>query len=370
MAAAASATDAMDTASKPTLYDMNVSNNGARCRMIIYYKGIESEVEIVSPSTLGGLKSPEYLAKNPHGKMPLLVDEGLAIPESDTIARHLVSKFEGQAPTFIPTDLSTKTRADMICRLHDIYIGPIQGAMYKGVPPDPCFDRNSGLADIKKHLANLEELVVPGAPFITGAEVSLADATIFPTMVFLSFMLPKFATEADEGAPLFGPNLTAWWERMQAEEAPAQRVYGEITEALQGWETNKRWDTILGAGLRDTAPATIFDKILAKEIPSTAVYEDDLCYAFRDIAPVAPVHILLIPKSRNGLTMLSAATKEHKGILGHLMAVAPVIAKQEGLTDFRLVANSGQEACQTVFHLHLHIIGGKALSWPPGVPSA
>ena len=79
--------------------------------------------------------------------------------------------------------------------------------------------------------------------------------------------------------------------------------------------------------------------------------------------------MLLIPKVRQGLTELGKATKEHKGILGHLMTVAPVIAKQEGLDDFRLVANSGSQALQTVFHLHLHIIGGKTLSWPPGVPA-
>lgn len=76
-------------------------------------------------------------------------------------------------------------------------------------------------------------------------------------------------------------------------------------------------------------------QILDGSIPSTAVYSDDFCYAFRDIAPVAPTHILLIPKERDGLTMLSDATKEHKGILGHLMTVVPLIAKQEGLTDFR-----------------------------------
>ena len=123
---------------------------------------------------------------------------------------------------------------------------------------------------------------------------------------------------------------------------------------------------MLGAGSRDEEPSTLFDKILAGEIPSTKVWEDELCYAFRDINPVAPTHVLLIPKRRDGLAKLGDADAEHAGILGHLMVTAAAIAKQEGLDDFRLVANSGEGACQSVFHLHLHIIGGAKLTWPPG----
>ena len=91
-----------------------------------------------------------------------------------------------------------------------------------------------------------------------------------------------------------------------------------------------------------------------------------MCYGFRDINPVAPTHVLLIPKRRDGLAKLGDADAEHAGILGHLMVTAAAIAKQEGLDDFRLVANSGEGACQSVFHLHLHIIGGAKLTWPPG----
>ncbi|KAK7232924.1 histidine triad nucleotide-binding protein [Aureococcus anophagefferens] len=169
-----------------TLYDMPVSNNGARVRMILYYKDVPaSDVAIVSPMELGGLRSDEFLAVNPQGKMPALVcrDEGLA-----------------------------------------------------GGPP-----------------------------------------------------------------------------------------------------SSARWAS------RDDADATIFDKILAGDIPSDKVYEDDLCYAFRDINPVAPTHVLLIPK-------------------------VGAVAEAAGLGDagYRLVVNDGADACQTVFHLHLHIIGGRELAWPPG----
>lgn len=138
------------------------------------------------------------------------------------------------------------------------------------------------------------------------------------------------------------------------------------TQLIKWSDEMRRWETILGAGRRDAEPATIFDKILAKAVPSTPVYEDALCYAFRDIAPVAPSHVLLIPKTRAGLTQLQCATGEHGPLLGHMLSVAvPAVVKAEGLRSYRLVINDGAGACQTVFHLHMHIIGGKQLTWPP-----
>jgi histidine triad (HIT) family protein len=111
---------------------------------------------------------------------------------------------------------------------------------------------------------------------------------------------------------------------------------------------------------------TIFGKIIRKEIPATIVYEDDDLLAFRDIAPVAPVHILLIPKKP--INSIDGATQEDEGILGRLMLIAAEIARQEGLADsgYRIVTNIGPDGGQTVFHLHLHIIGGRKLEWPPG----
>ena len=113
------------------------------------------------------------------------------------------------------------------------------------------------------------------------------------------------------------------------------------------------------------ADKTIFDSIIAREIPADIVYEDDLCLAFRDIAPQAPVHILLIPKK--SIAQLSLAGDEDQDMLGHLMRKAPAIAAQEGIGGaYRLVVNDGLEAGQTVFHLHLHILGGRPMTWPPG----
>ena len=117
--------------------------------------------------------------------------------------------------------------------------------------------------------------------------------------------------------------------------------------------------------MRDTEE-TIFDKIVAGDIPSEKVYEDDLCLAFKDVAPCAPVHILLIPKHRNDLSQLRKAQPEHVGLLGHLMSKVGAVAEAAGLDDYRVVVNDGAGAGQTVFHLHVHVIGGRELAWPPG----
>ena len=109
---------------------------------------------------------------------------------------------------------------------------------------------------------------------------------------------------------------------------------------------------------------TLFEKIIAREIPATIVFEDERCLAFRDINPCASMHILLIPKKP--LVKLSDATVEDEALLGHLMLVATKVAAQEGLGEaYRLVVNNGAAAGQSVFHLHLHLIGGRPLKWPP-----
>ncbi|KMZ74842.1 Histidine triad nucleotide binding protein [Zostera marina] len=112
---------------------------------------------------------------------------------------------------------------------------------------------------------------------------------------------------------------------------------------------------------------TVFDKIIQKEIPADVVFEDDKVLAFRDISPKAPTHIVIIPKVRDGLTGLSQAEERHCDILGYLMYVAKLVAKQEGLSDgFRIVINDGPSGCQSVYHLHIHLLGGRQMNWPPG----
>lgn len=109
---------------------------------------------------------------------------------------------------------------------------------------------------------------------------------------------------------------------------------------------------------------TIFGKIASGEMEADVVYEDDQCLAFRDVNPQAPTHILVIP--RKEIAMLSDMTPEDEPLVGHLFAVAKQIAKQEGLAEYRLVINNGAGAGQSVFHLHVHLLGGRGFEWPPG----
>ena len=106
----------------------------------------------------------------------------------------------------------------------------------------------------------------------------------------------------------------------------------------------------------------LFEKILTKEIPSTVVYEDELVYAFRDKYPQAPVHVILIPKHRDGLNKLYVAEERHKALLGHMMWAASEVARIENLEQgWRLVLND-----ESPYKLHFHIIGGRQMGWPPG----
>ena len=111
--------------------------------------------------------------------------------------------------------------------------------------------------------------------------------------------------------------------------------------------------------------ACLFCKIVAGEIPSKKVFEDDRTYAFRDINPQAPTHILVVP--RKHVDSLAEAESEDRDMLGHLHLVAARIASSEGLgKGFRTVINTGPDGGQTVDHIHLHLLGGRPMTWPPG----
>ena len=110
---------------------------------------------------------------------------------------------------------------------------------------------------------------------------------------------------------------------------------------------------------------TLFEKIIDREIPADIVFEDDLCLAFRDINPQAPVHILVIPKKP--IPSLADATEDDRVLLGHLLLVLKNVALQEGLDNgFRTVLNTGPDGGQDVYHLHFHLLGKRKLTWPPG----
>jgi histidine triad (HIT) family protein len=112
--------------------------------------------------------------------------------------------------------------------------------------------------------------------------------------------------------------------------------------------------------------SSIFAKIIAREIPAQILHEDDQCLAFRDINAQAPVHILVIP--RKPIPRLAHATEADSALLGHLLLTAAGVAKAEGLEEsgFRIVINNGRDAGESVPHLHVHVLGGRQLDWPPG----
>ena len=110
---------------------------------------------------------------------------------------------------------------------------------------------------------------------------------------------------------------------------------------------------------------TIFQRIIDREIPAQIEHEDERCIVLRDIQPQAPVHLLIVPKVP--LARLAAATADDEPLLGHLLAVAGHIAKKLNLADgYRLVINNGPHACESVPHLHVHLLAGRQMTWPPG----
>ena len=113
-------------------------------------------------------------------------------------------------------------------------------------------------------------------------------------------------------------------------------------------------------------PKTLFEKICDREIPADIVYEDELCVCFRDIAPQAPVHLLVIP--RKPIPRIAEAEDGDQALIGHLFLTARRVAKEHGLdrAGFRLVVNNGPDGGEAVPHLHIHILAGRQMKWPPG----
>ena len=109
---------------------------------------------------------------------------------------------------------------------------------------------------------------------------------------------------------------------------------------------------------------TLFERIIAREIPADLLYEDERCVAFRDADPQAPVHVLVVP--RKAIPTLNDVTPADEPLVGHLFAVAAKVMADAGQRDYRAVFNCGESAGQSVFHLHLHVLAGRPMRWPPG----
>jgi len=238
---------------RPTLYDVPVSNNGARCRYVIYSQGLD--VAIASPAALGGLRSPEFLALSPNGKMPVLrlpapagdlpaaaAAAGLAaIYESEVISQYLVSAAFCPPGTLRAADPLAQARADLATRAHDMYVTTAQGCMYKGGLT--AEERSAGLAQLSFQLDALERVVAAGGgPFVCGAEVTTADAALAPTFEFMVRILPRHFGWADVFAGR--PALRAWWGGLRARDAAMARILDEVAGGLEAWEAAKRWDEL------------------------------------------------------------------------------------------------------------------------------
>lgn len=238
------------------LYDVPVSNHGARVRMIIKAKQLQNLVEVRDPAVIGGSKSPEYLKLNPYGKVPLLVtDTNFAIPESDCIARYILRKYDSHGPSFIPKNILQESLSNQVSRFHDVYISPVVGSMYK--PKGYIFsvhglNRKAGLDELKKQLHVIEDTVkgfreqfpaLSEGDYLCGPEISLADATLFPTMIFCDYMLPQYFGWQEESYK--GPLLTKWMKFMHQKVLPAQEVGKEVRTALEGWTNAGRFGPIM-----------------------------------------------------------------------------------------------------------------------------
>ena len=277
--------------SKPILITAPVGNNPARCRMLIYHKGLEETIDMKSPADYGGLASPEYRKLNPQGKMPaLILPSGETLYEAKVVLQYLNDKYGAVGPPIGADTPEARARAALITQVHDLYIASPnssdpkvtanQGAMYKPVEVIDAQSRSSKLAELNKQLDVLEGLIV--GPFAAGEALTEADFTLWPTLgVFFPVMLPlvfgwkdpmddalrpKVRPCALPTAPSVCPSqlrwariadrtatdrslsdrtqLRAWYQAMKALPA-AERVRAEVAEALDGWEKSGRFVPII-----------------------------------------------------------------------------------------------------------------------------
>lgn len=168
--------------------------------------------------------------------MPLLVlPDGTSLPESQVIESYILDKYKGQGPDLLPETPEMRALATLAARIHDIYMAPIQGCMYKPMP-NPG-QRAKQLNDISFQLDVLERLVV--GPFVCGEEISYADGALVPTFVFYTWILPRHF--GWESVFTSRPKLAAWWEAVSA-DPEAARVIEEMQGGLQAWEDADRWN--------------------------------------------------------------------------------------------------------------------------------
>jgi glutathione S-transferase len=221
---------------KMILYDVPVSNNGARIRCLIYKKKLQDFIDIKSPVEVGGLSSDFYKKLNPFGKMPVLeIEDGFGLPESQVIESYILDKFSEHGPSLLPSTPEGRALAALIVRIHDLYMTTIQGCMYK--PMDSKSQRATEIAQIAKQLDIIETYCK--GPYMCGSDLSYADTAILPTIVFCNYILPKFF-----GWPgIFEdrPKLQAWWKLISS-DPDIGIVIQEVEGGLESWNKSKRWE--------------------------------------------------------------------------------------------------------------------------------
>jgi glutathione S-transferase len=205
------------------LYNMNLSNFATKSRLVIYEKGLK--VDMVEPP--GGSHSAEYLKINPLGKIPCLDADGLIIPESEIINEYLEDKFPEKP--LLPKSPEARAKVRTFTRFHDLYLEPPLRALFAHMNPKSRDEKvvNEKLTEVNKRLDELEKMLGESG-FAAGAEFSLADCAIAPTMFFVTNLLPMFgAKPPSEGRP----KIASWWNHVQTRPS-VKRGLGEMAEAM------------------------------------------------------------------------------------------------------------------------------------------
>ena len=205
------------------LYNMNLSNFATKSRLVIYEKGLK--VDMVEPP--GGSHSAEYLKINPLGKIPTLDADGLIIGESETINEYLEDKFPEKP--LLPKSPEARAKVRTFTRFHDLYLEPPLRALFGHMNPKSRDEKvvNEKLTEVNKRLDELEKMLGESG-FAAGAEFTLADCAIAPTMFFVTNLLPMFgAKPPGEGRP----KLASWWNHVQTRPS-VKKGLGEMAEGL------------------------------------------------------------------------------------------------------------------------------------------
>jgi len=205
------------------LYNLNLSNFATKSRLVIYEKGLNIEM---APIPGGSLGSPEYAKVNPLGKTPALDADGLLIPESEVINEYLEDKYP--TPPLLPKSAEGRARVRILTRFHDLYLEPPLRALFGQMNPKTRDEKLVGekVTDFKNRLDQLEKMLADGG-FACGADFTLADCALAPTMFFATNLLPAFGAKPLDGRP----KLAAWWTHVQSRPS-VKKALGEMAEAL------------------------------------------------------------------------------------------------------------------------------------------